>query len=46
MLGDQLYDGLQGSESCDATSRAWAYPRSYISCLKQMEVTFQMALKY
>jgi hypothetical protein len=33
-LGDQLCDGLQGNESCDATSHALVLPRSYISCLK------------
>jgi hypothetical protein len=26
-LGDQLFDGLQGNESCDATSHAPALPR-------------------
>jgi hypothetical protein len=43
-LGDQLCDGLQGNESCDATSHVQALPHSYISCIKQMEVTFQIAL--
>jgi hypothetical protein len=33
-LGDQMCDGSQGSESCDATSYVWAPPCSYISCLK------------
>jgi hypothetical protein len=33
-LGDQLYDGLQGNESCDTTSHARVLPRSYISSLK------------
>jgi hypothetical protein len=33
-IGDQLCDGLQGNESCDATSHAWALPCSYISCQK------------
>jgi hypothetical protein len=33
-LGDQLYDGLQGNKSCDATSHAQALPHSYISFLK------------
>jgi hypothetical protein len=33
-IGDQLYDDLQDSESCDTTSHAQALPRSYISCQK------------
>jgi hypothetical protein len=41
--GDQFYDCLQGSESCDTTSHVWALPYSHISWLK-MEVTFWIAL--
>jgi hypothetical protein len=37
-LGDQLCDGLQGNGSCDATSRARALPRSYISCLNKLRL--------
>jgi hypothetical protein len=43
-LYDQLYDGWQGSELCDATSHERAIPRSYISCLKWTGY-FQMALE-
>jgi queuine/archaeosine tRNA-ribosyltransferase len=43
-LCEQLCDGLQGNESCDANSHARALPRSYISQLKQREVTFRTAL--
>jgi hypothetical protein len=34
IIGDQLFDDLQGNVSCDATSHARALPRSYISCQK------------
>jgi hypothetical protein len=43
-IGDQLCNGLQGNESCDTTSHAWALPCSYNSCQKWTEVAFQITL--
>jgi hypothetical protein len=43
-LDDHVYNGLQGNESCDATSHVRALRSSYICFLKCTEVTLQIAL--